>query len=106
MLDVAVEPSLPGDLLVKMDIATMAYSLEARSPLLDHEFMEFAASLPPELKLHGFEKKIGLRGALRGWIPDEILDRPKMGFGVPLVDWFRGDLEGYVREVLLDRQTL
>jgi asparagine synthase (glutamine-hydrolysing) len=102
MLEVDVETYLPGDLLVKMDIATMAYSLEARSPFLDHELMEFAASLPPELKLRGMEKKVALRRALRGWIPDEILDRPKMGFGVPIVDWFRGELRGYVEDILLD----
>jgi asparagine synthase (glutamine-hydrolysing) len=102
MLEVDVETYLPGDLLVKMDIATMAYSLEARSPFLDHELMEFAASLPPELKLQGTDKKVALRGALRGWIPDDILDRPKMGFGVPIHDWFRGELRGYVEDVLFD----
>lgn len=106
MLEVDVETYLPGDLLVKMDIATMAYSLEARSPLLDHELMEFAATIPSELKLKGMEKKIILRDALRGWIPNEILDRPKMGFGVPLAEWFRADLAGYVHEVLLDRATI
>jgi asparagine synthase (glutamine-hydrolysing) len=105
MLEVDVETYLPGDLLVKMDIATMAYSLEARSPFLDHDLMEFAASLPAELKLDGMNKKIVLRDAMRGWIPDEILDRPKMGFGVPIVDWFRGELRGYVEEVLLDPQA-
>jgi asparagine synthase (glutamine-hydrolysing) len=102
MLEVDVETYLPGDLLVKMDIATMAYSLETRSPLLDHEVMELAASLPADLTLRGMEKKLALRDALRGRIPDEILDRPKMGFGVPLADWFRGDLQGYVKDILLD----
>jgi asparagine synthase (glutamine-hydrolysing) len=106
MLEVDVETYLPGDLLVKMDIATMAYSLEARSPFLDPEVMELAASLPADLKLRGTEKKVVLRDALRGWIPDVILDRPKMGFGVPIVDWFRGDLKGYMQEVLLDRSTI
>ena len=78
------ETYLPDDLLVKMDIATMAHSLEARSPFLDHELMEFAAALPAELKLRGTRKKGLLRDALRPWLPAEILDRPKQGFCVPL----------------------
>ena len=102
MLEVDVRTYLPGDLLVKMDIATMAYSLEARSPFLDPEMMQLAASIPAEMKLRGMEKKVVLRDALRGWIPDEILDRPKRGFEVPLVDWFRGDLRGFAEDVLLD----
>jgi len=106
LLEVDVNTYLPGDLLVKMDIATMAHSLEARSPLLDHELMEFAASVPAELKLRGMEKKILLRDAVRTWLPDEILDRPKMGFAVPLADWFRHELRGYATDVLLDPRTL
>jgi asparagine synthase (glutamine-hydrolysing) len=102
MLETDVETYLPGDLLVKVDIATMAYSLEARSPLLDPEVMELGASLPGHLKLRGTEKKVVLRDALRGWIPDAILDRPKMGFGVPIVDWFRHDLRDWTRDILLD----
>ena len=102
LLEVDVDTYLPGDLLVKMDIATMAHSLEARSPFLDHELMEFAASIPAELKLAGMQKKVVLRDALRGEIPDDILDRPKQGFGVPIVDWFRGELRGYVEDVLFD----
>ena len=73
----------------------MAYALEARSPLLDHELMEFAASIPAELKVRGREKKWIFREALRGWIPDEILDRPKQGFSVPIGEWFRNDLRGH-----------
>ena len=84
----------------------MASSLEARSPLLDHELMEFAASLPPELKVRGREKKVVLRGALRGWVPDEILDAPKRGFRLPLGDWLRGELRGFARDVLLDRRAV
>ena len=90
MLDVDIQTYLPDDLLTKMDVATMASSLEARSPLLDHELMEFAASLPPELKVRGREKKVALRAALRGWVPDEILDAPKRGFRLPLGDWLQG----------------
>ena len=102
MLEVDVAHLPPDDLIVKMDIATMAHALEARSPLLDHELMEFAASLPADLKLRGGEKKWILREALRGWLPDDILDRPKQGFSVPLGDWLRGDLRELARDVLLD----
>jgi asparagine synthase (glutamine-hydrolysing) len=105
MLEVDVNTYLPGDLLVKMDIATMAHSLEARSPFLDPELMELAASLPAYLKIKGTEKKVALRDALRGWIPDSILDRPKVGFAVPIADWFRGELRGYVTDVLCDPAT-
>jgi asparagine synthase (glutamine-hydrolysing) len=106
MMDTDIETYLPGDLLVKMDIATMAYSVEARSPFLDHHVMEFAASLPPELKLDGTTGKRLLKGALRGIVPDEILDREKMGFGVPLERWFRNELRELPREVLLDPRSL
>ena len=96
---------LPDDLLAKVDIATMACSLEGRSPFLDHEFMEFAASLPTRLKVRGTQKKVGLRIALRGWVPDEVLDAPKRGFQPPLADWLRGDLREITHDVLLDRQA-
>jgi asparagine synthase (glutamine-hydrolysing) len=105
MLEVDVETYLPGDLLVKMDVATMAHSLEARSPFLDPEVMELAASIPAELKVRGTETKVVLRDALRGWISDDILDRPKMGFVVPIVEWFRHDLRDWVRDILLDPQA-
>jgi asparagine synthase (glutamine-hydrolysing) len=106
MLDVDVQTYLPDDLLAKMDIATMASSLEARSPLLDHELMEFAASLPAHFKVQGREMKVGLRRALRGWVPDEILDAPKRGFRLPLGAWFRGELRDFSRDVLLDTGAL
>ena len=105
MLEVDVESYLPADLLVKIDIATMAHSLEARSPFLDQEVMELAASLPPELKIHGLQKKVILREALRGWLPDEILDRPKRGFGVPLAHWLRTELRDWSRDILLDERA-
>jgi asparagine synthase (glutamine-hydrolysing) len=106
MLSVDVETYLPGDLLVKMDIATMAHSLEARSPFLDHKLMEFAASLPPEMKIAGTTGKAVLKRALHARIPASILDRPKMGFGVPLARWFREDLRDLPGEILLDRSSL
>lgn len=102
MLDVDVSHYLPDDLLTKVDIATMACSLEGRSPFVDHELMEFAASLPARLKVKGAQKKVGLRLAMRGVVPDEVLDAPKRGFRPPLAQWFRGELEGFAREVLLD----
>jgi asparagine synthase (glutamine-hydrolysing) len=77
-MDVDVQTYLPGDLLVKVDIATMANSLEARSPLLDHKVMEFAASLPATMKIHGRTSKWLLKQVARGSLPDAVIDRPKM----------------------------
>jgi asparagine synthase (glutamine-hydrolysing) len=102
MLDADVNTYLPDDLLVKIDIATMAYSVEARSPLLDHHVMELAASLPASYKLSGGVTKRVLKEAFRGDLPDDILDRPKKGFGVPLRHWFRDELRDMPREMLLD----
>ncbi len=93
---------LPEDLLVKMDIASMSQSLEVRSPFLDHEIVEFAASLPLRLKLKGQTLKSLLRRAFQGELPASILERPKMGFGVPIDRWFRTDLRELTRDVLLD----
>lgn len=100
-LAVDVETYLPEDLLVKMDIAAMAHGLEGRSPFLDHEFMELCASLPSSLKLRGRTTKYLLRRALKGVVPEVVLTRPKMGFGVPIEQWFRGELKSYVRDILL-----
>ncbi|HET6875839.1 MAG TPA: asparagine synthase (glutamine-hydrolyzing) [Acidimicrobiales bacterium] len=102
LLDVDVNTYLPGDLLVKVDMASMANSLEARSPLLDHEVMELAARLPPRLKLRGRTSKVALKLAARGWLPDQVIDRPKRGFGVPLADWLRQDLAEMTRDLLTD----
>jgi asparagine synthase (glutamine-hydrolysing) len=96
---------LPGDLLVKVDIASMAVSLEARSPFLDHHVIEFAASLPEKLKLKGLTTKYILKRVLKRLLPAENLERPKMGFGVPIGHWFRGELQGYLRENLLSEKA-
>jgi asparagine synthase (glutamine-hydrolysing) len=97
---------LPDDLLAKMDIATMAVSLEARSPFLDHEMLELTAQMPFDLKLKGRDqKKYILKEALRGIIPDEVMFRPKMGFGVPIENWFRGGLDQYIRDILLSDRS-
>jgi asparagine synthase (glutamine-hydrolysing) len=106
MLEVDTATYLPGDLITKIDIATMAYALEARSPLLDHELLEFAASIPAGFKVRGGQKKWILREALRGWLPDEILDRPKQGFSVPVSAWFRHELGDLPQSVLLDRRSV
>jgi asparagine synthase (glutamine-hydrolysing) len=105
-LDVDIGLYLPGDLLVKMDRASMAHSLEARSPFLDHVLMEFAASLPPEWKLAGTQQKRILKAALRGVVPDAVLDKPKQGFEPPLVTWFRKDLRDLTHDVLLSARAL
>jgi asparagine synthase (glutamine-hydrolysing) len=106
MLEVDAGSYLVDDLIAKIDIATMAHALEARSPFLDHQLMEFAATIPADLKVRGGEKKWILRKALRGWLPDDILDRGKQGFSVPLSSWLRSDLQGWARDILLDRETL
>jgi asparagine synthase (glutamine-hydrolysing) len=98
---------LPEDLLVKVDIATMINSLESRSPFLDHKMVELAASIPSNLKLKGLNnKKYILKKAFEGTVPNEILYRPKKGFGVPIEKWFKNDLEKYTRETLLAEKTL
>lgn len=97
---------LPNDLLVKVDIATMAVSLEARSPFLDHHVMEFAASLPEKFKLRGLTTKYLLKRMLRKLLPAENLDRRKMGFGVPIGHWFRGPLQPFLRDTLLSGQSV
>jgi asparagine synthase (glutamine-hydrolysing) len=106
MLDVDVQTYLASDLLVKMDIASMAHSLEVRSPLLDHVFMEMAAGLPGGWKLKGRTTKKVFKDALRPWLPDHLLRRRKQGFGVPLDAWFRGRLKTLPGELLLDPRTL
>jgi asparagine synthase (glutamine-hydrolysing) len=105
-LFVDVMSYLPEDLLVKVDIASMAHSLEARSPFLDHKVMEFAALLPPNLKLRGMETKFLLKDTLSDIVPQEILQRKKMGFGVPLDVWFRNDLKEMAYDVLLDQKSI
>lgn len=105
-LNADVNLYLANDLLVKMDRATMAHALEARSPFLDHKLMEFVASLPTEFKLQGVEKKRLLKATLRGQLPDIVLDRPKMGFSVPLAHWFRHELHDMAYDLLLSNRSL
>jgi asparagine synthase (glutamine-hydrolysing) len=92
---------LPLDILTKVDRMSMAHSIEARAPLLDHKLVEFAATIPPELKLHGNCTKHIFKRAMRRILPDEIINRPKRGFAVPLGRWFRGSLGSFARDLLL-----
>jgi asparagine synthase (glutamine-hydrolysing) len=97
---------LPNDLLVKVDIASMANSLEARSPFLDHNVIEFAASLPAGLKMRGFETKSLLKKVAARLVPKDVIYRRKMGFGVPVGKWFRSEMKDFVRGVLLSEKSL
>lgn len=106
LLYLDIHTYLPEDLLVKVDIATMANSLEARVPFLDHEFMEFVAQIPSHLKLRGSKTKFILKKSFSDFLPEPILKRKKMGFGVPVSRWFRKELKDYVSEILLDTRTL
>ena len=92
---------LPGDILTKVDRASMAHALEVRVPILDHKFVEWVSGLPPHLKLRGTEGKHIFKKALESRLPKEILYRPKMGFGVPLASWFRGPLRERVHATVL-----
>jgi len=100
LTDIALQ--LPSQFLTKVDRATMAHGVEARVPLLDERVASLAVRLPSTTKVRGTEKKIVLREAMRGRLPDDILDAPKTGFGVPYEEWLRGALHGFARAALLD----
>jgi asparagine synthase (glutamine-hydrolysing) len=93
---------LPGDLLPKSDLASMAHSLELRSPLLDHRVVELGLALPDSLKVRGRTGKIALRRAFAKELPPLVAQRGKKGFGVPLARWFRGELRDLAGDVLRD----
>src|SRR6266850_1393963 len=101
-----IKSYLPNDILTKVDRMSMAHSIEARVPLLDHKFVEFAATIPPELKLKGKTTKYIFKKAMEGILPNDILDRPKRGFAIPLGRWFRGQLGSFMRDLLLSRRSI
>ena len=93
---------LPGDILTKVDRASMAHSLEVRVPILDHKFVEWASGIPSDLKLKGQEGKYILKKSLESHLPNDVLYRPKMGFGVPLEKWFRGPLKQRIKSSITE----
>ena len=94
---------LPDDLLVKVDVASMANSLEVRAPFLDHKLMEWAAGIPEEQRFAGRELKSLLKRAMEPHLPKELIYRPKMGFGVPITEWLRTTLREFAYDTLLDQ---
>ena len=106
MLYIDTKTALPDDLLLKADKMTMANSIELRVPLLDHKLLEFAATLPDNFKVHGFTTKYIAKKTLRNRVPQEILDRKKVGFPVPFGAWLKGELKDLVHDLLLDRESI
>jgi len=96
---------LPGDIMTKVDRMSMAVSLEARAPLLDHKLIDFVTHIPASLKLAGNETKHILKRAVSDLVPKEILNRPKQGFGVPIQEWINQELRGRMHEILSDSRT-
>ncbi|MBN1384052.1 MAG: asparagine synthase (glutamine-hydrolyzing) [Elusimicrobia bacterium] len=101
-----IKTYLPECLLVKMDIASMANSLEARSPFLDYKMLELSASLPSSWKIHGLTTKYILKKTFKDFIPKEILYRGKMGFGIPIGKWFKTDWKNYFKETVMSEKAV
>src|SRR5438105_14362950 len=105
LMYVDVKTWLPDAYMEKVDKATMAQSLEARLPLLDHRLVELAFRIPSRYKIRGLSTKRILKQAVRGIVPEAVLRKPKHGFSVPTDPWFRGELRSFAFEVLLDERT-
>jgi asparagine synthase (glutamine-hydrolysing) len=106
-LDVDLNMYLPDTLMTKVDVASMAHSLEARAPMLDHKFLEFAATIPANLKLRdGVVGKYILKKAVEPYLPHELIHRKKMGFGVPIDHWFRNELKEMAYDILLGSKAM
>lgn len=103
---VDIKTYLPDDILTKVDRMSMANSLEVRVPLLDHQFVEFAATIPPDLKLKGGNSKYIFKKAIRPYLSPDILERRKMGFSIPADTWFRKDIKEMAEDILFDSKTL
>jgi asparagine synthase (glutamine-hydrolysing) len=99
---VDIKTYLVDDILVKVDRASMANSLEVRCPLLDHRLMELIARMPSGLKLRRNEGKYIFKRALRGIVPDATLYRPKQGFAIPVAEWFRGELKDFAYQSIFN----
>jgi len=100
---VDIKTYLVDDILVKVDRASMANSLEVRSPLLDHKLMELIAQIPSGLKLHNGQGKYLFKQALKPILPSSVLNRPKQGFAIPMAEWMRGELKEFAHEAILER---
>jgi asparagine synthase (glutamine-hydrolysing) len=92
---------LPGDILTKVDRASMAHSLEVRVPIIDHEFLQWSNKIPSKYKLEGSNGKAIFKRSLESRLPNDVLYRDKMGFGVPISKWFRGPLKDKLRQRIL-----
>lgn len=103
MLAIDYKTYLPDDILVKVDRAGMSVSLEGREPLLDHRVVEFAAQLPESFKMTDSNKKIILKDIVHDYVPREMMERPKMGFGVPVFSWFRNELRHYADDFMQEK---
>ena len=106
MMAIDFQTYMLDDILQKVDRATMTYSLEGREPMLDHRILEFAAQLPDEFKYHNGVKKRILRDIVHDYIPQELLDRPKMGFAIPIANWLSNELRDLVEEFLNEERIV
>ena len=105
MQEIDLKSYLPGDLMYKVDMSSMANSLEVRSPFLDYRVVEFGLSLPNRFKIALGENKHILREIAKSLVPEHLIDRPKMGFGIPRAQWLRNEFQDLTWQVLLDGQS-